>query len=155
MHYVLVSTDMSSGDISGILCNLFLGSAKASRSLDLLTSNGITHIVNIAGRQYFPGQFIYKRVHFEDVEEFEDMEKLREIFEWLDVVTSDTKSKILVQCMGGISRSASVVIGYLVWSKKFKLDEAVAFVKSRRPQIRPRQLGAIKKMETEIFKELD
>lgn len=141
---------MSSGDISEILGNLFLGSAKASRSSDLLTSNGITHIVNIAGRQHFPGQFIYKRVHFEDVEDFDEVEKLRDIFSWLDEVTSDTKCKVFVQCMGGISRSASVVIGYLVWSKKFKLDEANAFVKSRRPQIRPRQLDAIKKIEMEV-----
>lgn len=141
---------MSSGDISEISGNLFLGSAKASRSLDLLTSNGITHIVNIAGRQCFPGQFIYKRVHFDDVEEFDELEKLREIFLWLDVTTADAKAKVLVQCMGGISRSASVVIGYLVWSKKLTLDEAVAYVKNRRPQIRPRQLGAIKAIETEV-----
>ncbi len=141
----------SSGDISEILTNLYLGSAKASRSLDLLTSNGITHIVNIAGRQHFPGQFIYKRVHFEDVKEFDEVEKLREIFSWLDtVLLSDTKFKVLVQCMGGISRSASVAIGYLVWSKKFKLDEAVAFVRNRRPQIRPRQLDAIKRIEREM-----
>lgn len=138
---------MSSGDISEILSNVYLGSAKASRSFDLLASNGITHIVNIAGRQHFPGQFTYKRVHFEDVEEFAEVEKLREIFLWLDKILSDTKCKVLVQCMGGISRSASVVIGYLVWSKQLKLDEAVEFVKSRRPQIRPRQLEAIRRME--------
>lgn len=144
---------MSSGDISRILDNLFLGSAKASRSQDLLISNGITHILNIAGRQHFPGQFIYKRVHFEDVEEFDDMDKLRDIFSWLDEVISDTKSKIFVHCMGGMSRSASVVIGFLVWTKKYKLDEAVDFVKNRRPQIRPRQLGAMKQIEMEVFKE--
>lgn len=144
---------MSTGDMSGILSNLFLGSAKASRSLDLLTTTGITHIVNIAGRQYFPGQFIYKRVHFEDVEDFDEVEKLRDIFLWLDMVTSDTKAKVLVQCMGGMSRSASVIIGYLVWSKKFKLDEAYAFVKAIRPQIRPRQLNVMKKIEMEVLNE--
>lgn len=142
---------MSSGDISRILDNLYLGSAKASRSLSLLTSNGITHIMNVAGRQHFPGQFVYKRVHFEDVEEFDEVQKLQDIFLWLDEVMSDTKSKILVQCMGGISRSASVVIGYMVWSRRFKLDEAVTFVKSRRSQIRPRQLEAIRKIELEIY----
>lgn len=142
---------MSSGDISRILENLYLGSAKASRSHNLLTSNGITHIVNVAGRQHFPGQFIYKRVHFDDVEEFDELDKLRDIFQWLDeVMNSDRKSKILVHCMGGISRSASVVIGYLVWTKKYQLDEAVGFVKNRRPHIRPRQLEAIRKMEMEV-----
>ncbi|KAJ6625045.1 Dual specificity protein phosphatase 1 [Pseudolycoriella hygida] len=142
---------MTSGDITEILSNLFLGSAKASRSVDLLTLNGITHIVNIAGRQYFPGQFTYKRVHFEDVEEFDEVDKLRDIFAWLDSVTVDAKCKVLVHCMGGMSRSASVVIGYLVWSRRFKLDEAYAFVKSRRPQIRPRQLRALKIIETEVL----
>ncbi|XP_037050320.1 dual specificity protein phosphatase 2-like [Bradysia coprophila] len=141
---------MSSGDISEIYGNLFLGSAKASKSLNLLTTHGITHIVNIAGRQHFSDQFVYKRVHFEDVEEFDEVDKLREIFSWLDAVLADTKSKVLVHCMGGISRSASVVCGYLVWSKKFKLDESVAFVKSRRPQIRPRQLEAVRRIEVEV-----
>lgn len=145
---------MSSGDISGILDNIFLGSAKASRSLDLLTSTGITHIVNIAGRQCFPGSFIYKRLHFEDVEDFDEVEQLKDLFLWMDVVTSDSKSKVLVQCMGGMSRSASVIIGYLMWSKKFKLDEAYNFVKAIRPQIRPRQLSILKKIETEVFNEL-
>lgn len=144
-----------SGDISKILDNLFLGSAKASRSLDLLRSNGITHIVNIAGRQHFPGEFTYKRVHFEDVDDFDEIGKLREIFSWLDEITADRKTKVLVQCMGGMSRSASVVIGYLVWSKTFRLDEAVAFVKTRRPQIRPRQLDALRKIEKEVFSEIN
>lgn len=142
-----------SGDISEIHSNLFLGSAKASKNLNLLTSHGITHIVNIAGRQHFPDQFVYKRVHFEDIEEFDEVEKLREIFSWLDTVLTDAKCKVLVHCMGGISRSASVVIGYLIWSKRFKLDESVAFVKSRRPQLRPRQLEAVKQIEMEVHRQ--
>lgn len=149
-----MSSGHASGDMSEILCNLFLGSAKASRSLDLLTSTGVTHIVNIAGRQYFPGQFVYKRIHFEDVEEFDEIDQIRDVFVWLDMVTSNTKSKVLIQCMGGMSRSASVTIGYLVWSKKLKLDEAYAFVKARRPQIRPRQLNVMRKIEMEVFDEL-
>lgn len=139
-----------SGDMTAILNNLYLGSAKASRNLNLMTSVGITHILNIAGRQYFPGQFVYKRAHFEDRGELNDIELLREMFLWLDIVTSDSNSKVLVQCMGGISRSASVIIGYLVWSKKFTLNEAYCYVKGLRPQIRPRHLSVMEKIEKEV-----
>jgi len=45
---------------------------------------------------------------------------------------------ILVHCGAGISRSATVTIGYLIYSKQFATwEEAESFVASRRPIIWP------------------
>ena len=43
------------------------------------------------------------------------------------------------KCMAGISRSASVVIAYLMFSKKMKYNEAFLFLKSKRDIICPNQ----------------
>lgn len=45
--------------------------------------------------------------------------------------------RILVHCNAGVSRSASVVIGYLVTMGGFKLADAIQCVKSKRECIRP------------------
>lgn len=57
--------------------------------------------------------------------------------------------KLLVHCMAGVSRSASIVIGWLVWSRKLNLMEAYDHVKERRPRIKPRILPIIAIVEKE------
>jgi atypical dual specificity phosphatase len=46
-------------------------------------------------------------------------------------------SASLVHCVAGISRSASIVLAYLMKYLRMKLKDAHSFVKSRRPLIRP------------------
>ena len=46
-------------------------------------------------------------------------------------------SCVLVHCMAGVSRSASVVIAFLIASQRWCLDEAMAFVKAKRKCISP------------------
>ena len=46
-------------------------------------------------------------------------------------------SCVLVHCMAGVSRSASVVIAFLIASQGWSLDEAMSFVKSKRKNISP------------------
>jgi protein-tyrosine phosphatase len=164
-------------DCDEILPNLYLGSAKASKDLDGLSSLGITHILNIAGRQHFPSSFVYKKSFFKDKdsqinaisstelngkeEEEEEVEEesqilnqaqLIDIFEWMDVQLKEKKkNKIFVHCMAGISRSASIVIGYLVWSKRFTIPQAYSHVKNIRSRIRPRFLKQLTPMEAKVW----
>lgn len=48
-------------------------------------------------------------------------------------------SKILVHCMGGIGRTATVIIGYLMWSKKISKVKALGMLRNRRTQLTPSQ----------------
>lgn len=48
-------------------------------------------------------------------------------------------SKVLVHCKMGISRSASVVIAYVMKANNWNLKKALRFVKDKRQSIRPNE----------------
>jgi predicted protein tyrosine phosphatase len=50
---------------------------------------------------------------------------------------SSPHAKVLVHCVQGISRSASVVCGYLMWRYGWSVKESVGFVKRKRPIAEP------------------
>lgn len=92
-------------DCDEILPWLFLGSAKASKDAEGLEGMGISHILNIAGKQHFPDRFVYKRSFFQDKspisgeeeageEEGEErdevisMEQLKEMFQFMDEINA-------------------------------------------------------------------
>lgn len=60
---------------------------------------------------------------------------------------------MLVHCQAGISRSASIVISYLMERFSMSYDEARKYLKARRPQIDPND-GFVKQLKSyeEILK---
>lgn len=64
-------------------------------------------------------------------------ENVYKYFESLnDFFISNEKENILVICAAGISRSATIVLAYLL-KQKFTLRNAINFLLNKRPQIRP------------------
>ncbi|KAF8338035.1 protein-tyrosine phosphatase-like protein [Cantharellus anzutake] len=52
-------------------------------------------------------------------------------------LATDPDARILCHCYGGISRSATIVMAYLMSTRRLGVDEALEFVRSKRPQVRP------------------
>lgn len=48
-----------------------------------------------------------------------------------------SKGKIIINCARGISRSATIVIGYLMFRYNMRLLDAFNYTVSKRPQVRP------------------
>ena len=44
----------------------------------------------------------------------------------------ENSGKVFVHCLAGISRSPTIVIAYLMWTKKMSFDDALKFVQSKR-----------------------
>lgn len=62
---------------------------------------------------------------------------------------------LLVHCMQGVSRSASVVIAYLMESGNMSMDEALALVQSRREVANPNRGFSkhLRKIESKLRRE--
>ena len=110
--------------------DVFIGNQRSSQNIDLLYSNGITHILIVAAEiePAFPEQFIYKQIHLEDDPMVDVASFFPEAHEFIEQAIG-SNDKVLVHCAKGISRSATVVLSYLM--KKHGLTYKVAMSKLR------------------------
>jgi dual specificity phosphatase 10 len=61
----------------------------------------------------------------------------KDCFDFIDDASQN--GKVLVHCVAGVSRSASVVIAYLMNHQKMTLSDAFSFVQERRNKIFPNE----------------
>jgi protein-tyrosine phosphatase len=121
-------------EINKITENIFLGNQDAARDKDLLKELNITHVLCCASfiDQFHPNHFTYKSLELDDDPKANIQKYFKECIEYIN-----SGEKVFVHCHAGISRSASIVIAYLMWKEKLSFSEAKEFVKSRRPAIYP------------------
>jgi hypothetical protein len=61
---------------------------------------------------------------------------LRERTEWI-TAQRQAGRRVFIHCRNGVSRSGMVVVAYLMYEHRWSRDEALAFVRARRPVTRP------------------
>lgn len=66
----------------------------------------------------------------------------------------DKREKVLVFCRAGISRSATIVVYYLMRAFSLTVDDAVAFLKKKRAQIQPNN-GFMKQLREQYKADLE
>lgn len=117
---------------------LYLGSSQTSKNLDGLRSLNITHIVNLAGKCYYPSEFTYGTFHIEDgLSKTKCDTKLPLILQFIDKIRQEKSSnRVLIHCRAGMSRTPFITIAYLMHSMNMTLIDAFNLVKTCRPQIR-------------------
>eukprot|EP01125_Pyxidicula_operculata_P016612 TRINITY_DN5742_c0_g1_i1.p1 TRINITY_DN5742_c0_g1~~TRINITY_DN5742_c0_g1_i1.p1 ORF type:complete len:315 (-),score=87.19 TRINITY_DN5742_c0_g1_i1:87-965(-) len=122
------------------LHKLFLGSQDAATNESGLKENNITHILNLAtGINYvkFPG-ITYKTIEIYDLPESKIKDNFQEAFQFMNDAMINNSSGVLVHCNAGVSRSATVVIAYMMKHNGFKtFKEAHDLVKSIKKDINP------------------
>ncbi|GJV75878.1 dual specificity protein phosphatase PHS1 isoform X2 [Tanacetum coccineum] len=114
---------------SSVTSFLFIGGALAARSVYTLQHIGITHILCLCSNEI--GQSDSQRRDFFEYQNFsicdEEDSNISEIFEeanqFIDAV-EQKGGKVLVHCFEGRSRSATVVLAYLMMRKNFTLQKA-------------------------------
>lgn len=122
-----------------ILPGVYLGDIVVAYNKPYLQLLGIKTIINTAKEapNYFPNEFTYYNIGFEDTGRPAIRPELRQLFELIEA-TLQRGENILLHCMGGVSRSATFMIAYVMWKQKLGFEEAFDYVRSRRQIVNPK-----------------
>ena len=100
----------------------------------------ICYVLNVTCQvpNNFPDDFEYKLIEINDLPLVNILVHLQEGVDFIQhAVNNGDKGGILVHCMAGQSRSASMVIAYLIQKKKISFSDTISFVKGKRQSISP------------------
>ncbi|XP_063972378.1 dual specificity protein phosphatase 19 [Diachasmimorpha longicaudata] len=130
--------------VARVAPGVFLSSQDPVFSLEILKENNIKSILSLGIEPdvKFPS-ISYFFFEILDVPEFRIAEVLDNC---LDVIRNCRKENILVHCNAGISRSATIVIAYLMREENLNFQEALDKVKRIRPCVRPNE-GFVKQLK--------
>ncbi|XP_013402035.1 dual specificity protein phosphatase 19-like [Lingula anatina] len=123
--------------VAEILPGVVMGSQDVAQDLELLLQHKVTHILNLAYmvENQFPDQFQYLRLNILDLPETDITDFFDEAFSFID--RGRQEGCVLVHCNAGVSRSAAMVIGYLIKTEGLTFEEAFDHVREQRASIRP------------------
>jgi len=123
-----------------------IGSRRDAMDLELIISNGIGAVLNLAydlDISYF--DFFHEKeyqfpVEYQKVGLIDGPgNKLTSIIAAVFILDQllERHNKVLVHCHAGVSRSASVVAIYLSQKKQIPFEDVVDFIKQKRPEVNP------------------
>jgi len=124
-------------DVSEIIPGLWLGAFTAAVDHEFLKQHKISHVLSVLETPpTVPDNITHRYMYIVDALHGSLLPLLPEAFEFIETGLKNGTG-VLVHCMAGVSRSASVVIGYLMKSEKKSWIEVSQFVRTRRDVISP------------------
>ena len=120
---------------------IYLSGFSGGSDETLLRFLGISHVIRILDGKSFTKRIRYDIITSTDIEapdrDLNSVEKILTIGIQSSYNAYINNKYILIHCLMGISRSASVAIGLIMKIKDISYDEAFSIVKSKRPKIKP------------------
>ncbi|EDQ89570.1 uncharacterized protein MONBRDRAFT_8130 [Monosiga brevicollis MX1] len=135
-----------------ILPYLYVGAEAHAENRELLKRLNVTHVLNLTthdSRKY--PEFGYHQIAIRDSWN-QDMSKcFEDAFEYINKCRAEGGC-VLLHCVAGISRSATVAIAYLMTFRELDLNAAYSTVKERRPCIAPNLdfMGELQRYEEKL-----
>lgn len=120
--------------------DLYISDLSTAHNKDLLKQIGITHIVDavLGSTPPYPDDFTYKYLPVRDID-YEDISiYFDETSKFIDEAIKNN-GKVLVHCMFGASRSATIVAAYIIYKGKGKVtaEQSIKYLKNKREAVRP------------------
>eukprot|EP01111_Echinosteliopsis_oligospora_P015912 TRINITY_DN6451_c0_g1_i1.p1 TRINITY_DN6451_c0_g1~~TRINITY_DN6451_c0_g1_i1.p1 ORF type:complete len:169 (-),score=28.60 TRINITY_DN6451_c0_g1_i1:23-529(-) len=135
---------------------LFLGSLRAGLNIDQLLLYKVTHILVVGTelKQHHPEDFVYKKIEVEDHMNENIFIHFQDAFSFIDEAIN-SGGCVLVHCAAGISRSSTIVIGYLMTKQKRTFSQALNYTQKMRPIVAPnwgfrKQLEFLEKIQSDF-----
>ncbi len=122
-------------NIDKITDNIYLGGVKGLSESEYFKTEKITATLSIlkdAPKFVDDENIKHKVIPLDDLYSENIIKYFKECIEFIE-----NNGKIFIHCTCGVSRSASIVISYLMWKTHSPFNEVYLFVKKRRPEIDP------------------
>jgi hypothetical protein len=136
-HLNLFNANLQYESPNYIIDNIYLGSQKSGVDRKKLFELNVKYVLIVGkGMNANFDEVIYKIIEIDDSLEQNLSDYIKEALEFISE-SQKTNSNILIHCVSGISRSASIVIAYIMDKEKINYDQAFSYVKTKRAAIRP------------------
>ncbi|XP_013869131.1 dual specificity protein phosphatase 13 isoform A [Austrofundulus limnaeus] len=140
LELILDSCKLELTAVDEVWPNLYLGNVAVAQNRKTLHKLGITHVLNAAhskqgsiGDQSFYGDTcVYFGIAAEDSDHFDLSQHFKSAADFIQTALKSQDGKVLVHCIMGVSRSATLVLAYLMMRKHLSLKDALRHVVQKR-----------------------
>jgi len=134
--------------INQITEKVYLGSLKAAENYEYLLNNKIFNILSLTSDtpKILSTKLNQKII---DINDFSNENIIQYFYECIQFI--ENSNKVFVHCNKGISRSATIVIAYIMWKNHYNYIDSFFYVKNKRNFISPNE-GFIQQLK--IFERL-
>lgn len=138
--------DINDPRATQIIDGLYLGCDEGANDELMLDQLNIKKIVRVGEELSMrnPDKYDYMNIDIYDHNDENIYQHFESSFNFIDKALIK-KENVFVHCKFGISRSATIVISYIIQKFKYRTNEAMAFISSKRPMINPNK-GFIKQL---------
>ncbi|NXL63830.1 DS13B phosphatase, partial [Chordeiles acutipennis] len=141
LRRLLWTRTQPTGHVDEVWPNLYVGDLYVARDKAQLSQMGISHVVNAAAGRFHidTGPKFYKDlpvdyygVEAEDNPNFDLSIYFYPVARYIRAALNSPRGKVLVHCAMGISRSATLVLAFLMICEDMSLTDAIQIVRSHR-----------------------
>ncbi|CAL9687962.1 unnamed protein product [Knipowitschia caucasica] len=140
LETILDSCTLELTAVDEVWPGLYIGNVAVAQNKNALCKLGITHVLNAAhskqgsiGDQRFYGDTcVYFGIPAEDSENFDLSQYFKPAAEFIHAALKAKDGKVLVHCIMGMSRSASLVVAYLMLHQRLTLPNALKHIIQKR-----------------------
>lgn len=124
--------------INEIVPNLYLGDFASAANRETLREQGFTHIITaiLGVDEMYPDDFKYLILPLRDVRSEDIFSVFPDSYTFIREALNEG-GKVLVHCMAGASRSATIVAAYLVKEFGLTAEQSIDFLQNKRNVVKP------------------